>query len=61
MATGRACTGCLRRGRLPEAWEACVGALYAQGVTAETTQLVVSDGAKGLARALAHHRSGVPH
>jgi transposase-like protein len=48
-------------GETAEAWDACLGALYAQGVTAETTQLVVSDGAKGLARALAHHPSGVPH
>jgi transposase-like protein len=38
-----------------------VGELYAKGVTEETTQLVVSDGTKGLASALDHHLYGVPH
>ena len=44
-----------------EAWDTFVKALYAKGVTEETTQLVVSDGAAGLAQALDLHLYGVPH
>ncbi len=44
-----------------EAWGVFCKALVAKGVTTETTQLVVSDGAKGLEKARAHHRFGVPH
>ena len=36
-------------------WSTLVGALYTKGVTEETTQLVVSDGAKGLEKALYSH------
>jgi len=43
------------------AWSTFVGALYTKGVTKETTQLVVSDGAKGLDKALYSHLYGVPH
>ena len=43
------------------AWSTLVGALYTKGVTEETTQLVVSDGAKGLDKALYSHLYGVPH
>ncbi|MGH8059916.1 MAG: transposase, partial [Candidatus Entotheonellia bacterium] len=39
-------------GETAKAWDAFVGERYAKGVTEETTQLVVSDGAKGLARAV---------
>jgi len=44
-----------------EAWDACFEELYAKGVTEDTTQLVVSDGAQGLASALDHQLYGVPH
>ena len=43
------------------AWSTLVGALYTKGVTEETTQLVVSDGAKGWDKALYSHLYGVPH
>jgi hypothetical protein len=42
------------------AWRTFVGALYPKGVTEDTTQLVVSDGAKGLDKALYSHLYGVP-
>lgn len=48
-------------GETAEAWDAFLGELYAKGVTEETTQLVVSDGARGLASALDQHLYGVPH
>ena len=48
-------------GETAEAWDTFVGELYAKGVTEETTQLVVSDEAKGLASVLDHHLYGVPH
>jgi hypothetical protein len=42
-------------------WKTCLGQLSAQGMTEETTQLVVSDGAQGLESALDDHVYGVPH
>lgn len=48
-------------GETAETWDAFLGELYAKGVTAETTQLVVSDGAKGIESALDQHLYGVPH
>jgi putative transposase len=42
-------------------WSTFVGTLYTKGITEQTTQLVVSDGAKGLDKALYSHLSGVPH
>ena len=43
------------------AWSNFLGALYVKGVTEQSTELVVSDGAKGLAKALYSHLPGVPH
>jgi transposase-like protein len=43
------------------AWEAFVKELAAKGLTAQTTALVASDGAKGLENALGEPRKGVPH
>ena len=42
-------------------WQTFFGQLYAKGLTAETTKLVVSDGAQGLASALDDQFYGVPH
>jgi transposase-like protein len=42
-------------------WKTFFGHLYAKGMTEETTQLVVSDGAQGLESALDDHFYGVPH
>jgi len=42
-------------------WKTFFGQLYAKGMTEETTQLVVSDGAQGLESALDDHFYGVPH
>jgi len=42
-------------------WKTFFGQLSAKGMTEETTQLVVSDGAQGLERALEYHFYGVPH
>jgi putative transposase len=42
------------------AWNAFFGQLSAKGLTEETTELVISDGAKGLEDALDHHLYGVP-
>jgi putative transposase len=42
-------------------WSAFLGTLYTKGITEQTTQLVVSDGAKGLDKALYSHLYGVPH
>src|SRR2546426_6705735 len=44
-----------------EAWNAFIGELYTKGMTEETTQLVVSDGTKGLPNALERHLPCVPH
>jgi transposase-like protein len=43
------------------AWSRLLGALYVKGITEQSTELVVSDGAKGLAKALYSHLPGVPH
>ena len=48
-------------GETAETWQACFGELYRQGITEQTTALVVSDGSTGLESALDHHLSGVPH
>lgn len=42
-------------------WGALLGTLYGKGITEETTQLIVSDGAQGLEKALYSHLWGVPH
>jgi transposase-like protein len=42
-------------------WGALLGTLYTKGITEETTELIVSDGAKGLDKALYSHLWGVPH
>ena len=44
-----------------ESWNAFIGELYTKGMTAETTQLVISDGTKGLPNALEQHLPCVPH
>jgi putative transposase len=43
------------------AWEAFFKELAAKGMTAQTTELVASDGAKGLENALVEQLKGVPH
>ncbi len=43
------------------AWEAFFKERAAKGMTAQTTELVASDGAKGLENALAEQLKGVPH
>jgi len=43
------------------AWSTFIGTLYVKGITEHTTQLIVSDGAKGLEKALYSHLYGVPH
>jgi len=43
------------------AWSSFLGTLYVKGITEQSTELVVSDGAKGLAKALYSHLPGVPH
>ena len=42
-------------------WKTFFGPLYAKGLTAETTKLVVRDGAQGLESALDDQFYGVPH
>ncbi len=42
-------------------WGTFVGTLYTKGVTEQTTELIVSDGSKGLDKALDIHLYGVPH
>ena len=42
-------------------WSAFIGTLYTKGITEQTTQLIVSDGSKGLEKALYSHLYGVPH
>lgn len=42
-------------------WGAFLRTLYTKGITEETTQLFVSDGAQGLAKALCSHFWGIPH
>ena len=48
-------------GETAETWQAFFGQLSAKGITPETTALVVSDGAKGIERALDRSLPGVPH
>jgi len=48
-------------GERADTWKAFFGELYLKGVTEATTDLVVSDGANGLASALDHHLYGVAH
>ena len=51
----------IAEGETADSWTAFFGQLQAKGLTRETTELVVSDGAKGLESALDHYLSGVPH
>ena len=48
-------------GERADTWKAFFGELSLKGLTEETTDLVVSDGANGLESALAHHLYGVAH
>jgi len=48
-------------GENPPAWEACFTERAAKGMTAQTTELVASDGAQGLENALGEPLKGVPH
>jgi transposase-like protein len=48
-------------GERADTWKAFFGELYLKGLTEETTDLVVSDGANGLESALDHHLYGVAH
>lgn len=49
------------RGESQDAWQHFLGELYGQGVTEETTKLIVSDGSQGLASALDYHFYRGPH
>ncbi len=51
----------IAEGETADAWKAFWGQLHVKGLTRETTELVVSDGAKGLESALDQYLSGVPH
>jgi transposase-like protein len=51
----------LASGEDAAAWGAFLGTLYTKGITEETTQLIVSDGAQGLEKALYSHLYSVPH
>jgi putative transposase len=51
----------LAPGEDAESWGQLLGAVYRKGITEETTQLIVSDGAQGLDKALYSHLWGVPH
>ena len=42
-------------------WEMLLQALYRKGIPEDTTRLLVSDRASGLAKALARHGWAVPH
>jgi transposase-like protein len=42
-------------------WGTFLGTLYRKGITEDTTQLIISDGAQGLDKALYTHLWGVPH
>jgi putative transposase len=48
-------------GEPADSWQPCFGPLQTKGITRETTQLVVSDGAKGLESAVDRSLLGVPH
>lgn len=43
------------------AWSSLLSTLYTKGITEQSTELAISDGAKGLAKALYSHLPGVPH
>ena len=51
----------IAQGENEQTWKTFFGQLSAKGLTEETTQLVVSDGAPGLETALDDHCYGVPH
>lgn len=53
--------GQVTSGENQPAWETFFKELTAQGMTAQTTELVARDGAKGLENALAEQLKGVPH
>jgi transposase-like protein len=53
--------GPMAAGENETTWQTFFGQLSATGLTEETTKLVGSDGAQGLARALAYPFHGVPH
>jgi transposase-like protein len=53
--------GQMAAGENATTWQTFFGQLSATGLTEETTKLVGSDGAQGLARALAYPFHGVPH
>ena len=51
----------IAEGETADSWQAFFDQLQTKGLTRETTQLVVSDGAKGLESALDRYLWGVPH
>ena len=51
----------IAQGETADSWQTFFEQLQTKGMTRETTQLVISDGAKGLESALDHYLSGVPH
>jgi putative transposase len=51
----------IAEGETAESWQAFFGHLQKKGMTQQTTELVVSDGAKGLESALDRYLLGVPH
>src|SRR4029077_6015094 len=51
----------IAQGENEQTWKTFFGPLSVKGLTEETTQLVVSDGAPGLETALDYHFYGVPH
>jgi transposase-like protein len=53
--------GQIAEGETTDSWQPCLKQRQSKGLTRETTQLVVSDGAKGLESALDEVFWGVPH
>lgn len=51
----------IAEGETADSWQAFFKQLQTKGMTRETTQLVISDGAKGLESALDRYLWGVPH
>ncbi len=51
----------IAEGETADSWQTFFGQLQSKGLTRETIQLVVSDGAKGLESALDRYLLGVPH
>jgi transposase-like protein len=51
----------IAEGETADSWQAFFKELQSKGITRETTQLVVSDGATGLESALDRYLLGVPH